>query len=47
MVFQVCFIHSIKSVVVKHRIHARIVGIVARAYGVDVVLFHQRYIAEH
>ncbi len=47
MVFQVGLVDGIESVMVKHRIHARVVGIVARADGVDVVLFHQCHVAKH
>ncbi len=47
MVFEVSFVNSVETIVVKHRIHAGIVGIVAGADSIDVVLLHEGNIAEH
>ena len=47
VVFEVSFVAGVQTIVVVHRIHARIVGIVRGANGVDVVLLHQQDVAEH
>ena len=47
MVFEVGFAHAVESVMVEHRIHAGVVGIMAGAHGVDVVLLHQQHVAQH
>ena len=47
VVFEVGFVAGVQTIVVVHRIHARIVGIVRGANGVDVVLLHQQDVAEH
>ena len=47
MVLEVGFVHDVKAVVVEHGIHRGVVGIVGRAYGVDVSLLHELHIAQH
>ena len=47
MVFQVCFITGVETVVVKHRIHTCRIGIVRRTDGIDIVLLHQEYVLQH
>ena len=47
MVFEVSLIAAVESVVVEHGIHACIVGIVAGADGIDVVLLHEQDILQH
>ena len=47
MVFQVCFIASVESVVVKHRIHTRCIGIVRSTNRIDIVLLHQEHVFQH
>ena len=43
----VCLIHAVESVVVKHTVHLCLTGIVAAANGVDVGLLHDLHVAQH
>ena len=47
VVFEVGLIDGVEAVVVEHGIHPCGVGIVGGADGVDVVLLHQKHVAEH
>ena len=47
MVFEVSLVAGPESKVVHHGVEVRVVGIVRGAYHVDVVLLHQREVAEH
>ena len=47
MVFEVCLVNDVQSVMVVHGIHPGIVGVVACAHGIDVVLLHESDIAQH
>jgi len=45
--FNVGLAHNVEAVLVAQIVETRIVGIVARAHGVDVELLHQLHIATH
>ena len=47
MVFKIGLVHGIEPVVVEHGIHTALIGIVAGANGVDVVLLHEHHVAQH
>ena len=47
MVLEVGLIAAVQTIVVKHSIHACIVGIVAGTNGIDIVALHQQNILQH
>ena len=47
MVLKVGLIATVKTIVVIHRVHSCRIGVVACAYGVDVVLLHEDNILQH
>ena len=40
-------IHAVETIIVEHRVHLRLTGIVAGAHGVHVGLLHHLHIGEH
>ena len=43
----ISLIHAVETIVVKHRVHLRLTGIVAGAHGVHVRLLHHLHISKH
>ena len=47
VVLKVSLIHHIQSVIVVHRIHLGLIGIVTGADSIDIVPLHQKHILQH
>ena len=45
--FLIGFVHNVQAVVVEQSVHFRVVGIMARADGVQVMAFKQQYVLNH
>ena len=47
MVFQISLIHCIKSEIIEHSIHLRIIRIMRSTDSINIILFHQCHITQH